>query len=241
MAKPKKQPRWYFSLRSPYSYFAYRDLTERYPDVADAIEWIPFWEPDEVTQKLLDADQVELPIVPMSRAKNFYILQDLRRLSKLRGFEMTVPVDREPNWEVSHLGYLVAADAGKGRDYIDAVYRARWIEGRDITERKTIAEVAEALGLDADAVSNASDDDEIRARGAAALTRSYKDGLFGVPFFVHGFNKFFGVDRLKPYVAAVRGEEPVDGDIDQSWLGEFIELPELVTPGGDGGIAGGCA
>ncbi|UGY94200.1 2-hydroxychromene-2-carboxylate isomerase [Streptomyces gobiensis] len=238
-AKPGKGPRWYFSLRSPYSWMAYRDLTERYPDVADAIEWIPFWEPDEQTAKLLAEAQVELPIVPMSRAKNFYILQDTARLSKARGWTMSWPIDRDPNWEVSHLGYLVAADAGQGRAFIDRVYKARWEQNRDICDREVIGDIGAELGLDAERVANASDDAELRRRGVAALTRSYKDGLFGVPFFVHRRDKYFGVDRLRAYVASMRGEEAPAGDR-QSWLDDLIELPELVTPGGDAGHAGGC-
>ena len=235
----KKPPRWYFSLRSPYSWFAYRDLVERYPDVAEQIEWIPFWEPDELTQRALTDLGVELPIVPMSRAKNFYILQDTRRLARARGLTMTWPVDREPNWEVSHLGYLVAEAAGRGRDYIALVYRDRWERGRDISDRNVIAEVAAELGLDTDRVANASDDEEVRAQGVQTLVRSYKDGLFGVPFFIRGNEKYFGVDRLRADVAASRGEEAPEGR-DLSWLDDLLELPELVRPGADGGHAGGC-
>ncbi len=134
MPRVKKPPRWYFSLRSPYSWFAYLDLTQRYPEVADSLEWIPFWEPDRTTQAMLDEAGVVLPIVEMSRAKNFYILQDLARISKARGLRMTVPIDKDPNWEVSHLAYLAAKAQGLGPQFVDAVYRARWQEGRDITD-----------------------------------------------------------------------------------------------------------
>lgn len=239
MARTPKPPRWYFSLRSPYSWFAYRDLVERYRDVAEQIEWIPFWEPDELTQKMLTEINVELPIVPMSRAKNFYVLQDTRRLAHARGLRMSWPVDRDPVWEVAHLGYLVAEAAGRGRDYVDLVYRTRWEQGRDISDRAVIAEVATELGLDASQVAAACDDTELRGQGVEVLVRSYKDGLFGVPFFIRGNDKFFGVDRLRAYVAAIRGEQPAQG-AELSWLDDLIELPELVRPGGDGGHAGGC-
>jgi 2-hydroxychromene-2-carboxylate isomerase len=239
MAKAPKRPRWYFSLRSPYSYFAYRDLVERYPDVADQLEWIPFWEPDARTQRMLDEINVALTGVPMSRAKNFYILQDTRRLARARGLPLTWPIDRSPNWEVSHLGYLVAEAAGRGRDYVDLVYRARWEHGHNISDRDTIARIATELGLPARQVADASDDPDIRQRGLECLVRSYRDGLFGVPFFVLGHEKFFGVDRLRSVVALARRGQPLDGP-DQAWLDDIIELPELVTPGGDAGPAGGC-
>jgi 2-hydroxychromene-2-carboxylate isomerase len=235
----KKTPRWYFSLRSPYSWFAYRDLTESYSDVLDAVEWIPYWEPDAGTERMLSAEGIELPGVPMSRAKNFYILQDTRRVSKARGWTMTWPVDREPVWEVSHLGYLAAADAGRGREYVDLVYRARWEQGEDISDRATIAGVAIELGLDADRVAGAADDPELRRRGVECLNRGYRDGAFGVPFFVHGIDKFWGTERLRAFVAAVR-DVPVAEVEGIAWQDELVELHELVRAGGDAGHAGGC-
>lgn len=239
MARIKQPPRWYFSLRSPYSWFAYRDLRDNYPDVLDMIEWIPFWEPDETTQRMLDENGVDLPIVPMSRAKNFYILQDARRLAALRGLSMSWPIDSAPHWEIAHLGYIVASDAGLGREFVDLAYTARWQANLDISLRTTVAGIAQQLGLDPSAVANASDDPDVRARGVDCLTRSYKDGLFGVPFFIEGRDRYFGVDRLKAFVSAVRGQPVVPGET-TTWFDDMIELPELVSAGGDAGHAGGC-
>jgi 2-hydroxychromene-2-carboxylate isomerase len=233
----KKPPRWYFSLRSPYSWFAYRDLTERYADVADTIRWSPFWEPDETSQRMLDEAGVQLPIVAMSRAKNFYILQDTRRLARARGWQMSWPIDRNPCWEVAHLAYLLADDAGRGRDFVDRVYRARWAEQRDISSRDTIGEIGDALGLDGRALAAAADDPEVRRRGIECLTASYRDGLFGVPFLIHGADKFFGHDRLQAFVASVRGSA-VDA-VERPWQ-EFVDVPAFSAPGADGGPAGGC-
>ncbi|WEO94734.1 DsbA family protein [Streptomyces sp. FXJ1.172] len=237
MPRPKKPPRWYFSLRSPYSWFAYLDLTQRFPDVADALEWIPFWEPDATTQKMLDEARVELPIVAMSRAKNFYILQDLARISKARGLTMTVPIDKDPNWEVSHLAYLAAKEQGRGKEFVDAVYRARWQEGRDITAPTTMAEIAGELGLPAELLATAADDPQLRKQGFDCLVSSYEDGLFGVPFFIHGRDKFFGVDRLRPFIAAFQGRP--GEDVEENWQ-DHDELPLFAPPAGDAGHAGGC-
>ncbi len=237
MAKTKKPPRWYFSLRSPYSWFAWMDLREKFPDVADGVEWIPFWEPDARTQEMLDEADVELPIVAMSRAKNFYILQDLSRLTRARGLKLTIPVDRDPNWEVSHLAYLAAEEEGRGRDFVEAVYRARWQEGKDICDRAVIGEIAAGLGMDAERFSRAADDPALRKRGFDCLVSSYKDGLFGVPFFVYGREKFWGADRLAHFVAAFRGQSLREAE--ESWQ-DHAELPEFAPAAGDTGHAGGC-
>ncbi len=202
----KKNPRWYFSLRSPSSWFAYRDLSEKHPDVLDRIEWIPYWEPDEESTRLLAGAGVTLPVMPMHRSKNFYILRDARRWAHARGWQVTWPVDRAPHWEVSHLAYLAAEERGLGRQFVDLAYRARWNRGLDLAERSTIAGIADELGLDP-SVADAVDDPDLRIRGVECLIAAYHDDAFGVPFFLHGREAFWGAERVGAFVAAVRGEE----------------------------------
>ncbi|HZN18967.1 MAG TPA: DsbA family protein [Micromonosporaceae bacterium] len=230
----RNRPRIYFSFRSPYSWLAYRDLVDRYPQVATEAQWRPFWEPDPRTEAMLHAAGGSFPYVDMSRAKHFYVLVDVDRLRRERGLSITWPVDREPVWEVPHLAYLVAADAGLGAQFIDRVYQARWSQGRDICAAATMAAVAGELGLPEKQVVGAADDDEMRGRGVKALLEVDRDGVFGVPFFVHGRHKFWGVDRLAAFVRSVTGEpppSPVDG---------APPLETEIRASADQGHAGGC-
>ncbi len=201
-----KHPKFYFSLRSPYSWLAFHDLLRDAPEVADAIDWAPFWEPDARNDEALRERGEQFPYVAMSRAKHLYILQDVARLAGARGLSVKWPVDREPVWEIPHLGYLVALKAGLGREYIAEVCSARWQHGLNICDRATIADIAVRLGLDADEVSNASEDPELRAQGVELLMDVCRDGVFGVPFFVHRFTRFWGIDRLPDFVAHVRSK-----------------------------------
>ncbi|MBX6767591.1 MAG: DsbA family protein, partial [Actinomadura rubrobrunea] len=184
--------RYYFSLRSPYSWLAHRELVERHADVLESVEWVPFFEPDELSERMLTEAGGRFIYTPMSRAKHFYVLQDVRRLAGLRGIAMTWPVDRDPVWEVPHLAYLAARRHGVGPQFVARAYRARWEEGRDICDRATMAELAADLGLPADELAGAADDAALREEGVRALLSIYRDGVFGVPFFVHGFDKYWG-------------------------------------------------
>ncbi|MFJ9691452.1 DsbA family protein [Kitasatospora sp. NPDC101183] len=183
---------------------AYQDLTTRYPDVAEAIDWLPFWEPDDDHHDHLEAAGVQLPYVPMSREKYLYVLQDVRRLARERELRMVWPVDRAPNWEVSHLAYLVARDRGLGRQFIDETYRARWEEGLDISSPEVIARIGAAIGLDPEVLGGAWQDPQVRAQGLEALNAPYRDGVFGVPYFIDGYQRFWGIDRLPGFVSTVR-------------------------------------
>ncbi|MBE1491988.1 2-hydroxychromene-2-carboxylate isomerase [Plantactinospora soyae] len=226
----RRTPRFYFSLRSPYSWLAYRDLLERYPTLANELDWVPFWEPDELSRRLLAEAGGEFVYTAMSRAKHLYVLSDMRRLAADRELEFSWPVDREPCWEIPHLAYLVACRHGAGPEYVAHAYRARWQEGRNICDRATVARIGDALGLDADELASASDDPEVRREGVEALLAIYRDGVFGVPFFVHGFEKFWGVDRLPAFAASV--PLPVRADAGP--------LPVGAPGRTDEGHAGGC-
>ena len=77
----------------------------------------------------------------------------------------------------------------------------------------------------------------VRRRGVACLTESFHDGLFGVPFFAHGRNRFFGHDRLTAFAGAVRGE-PFTGE-PTAWT-DLTAVPAFSAAGADAGPAGGC-
>ncbi|CDR09555.1 DsbA family protein [Streptomyces iranensis] len=254
-AKRSKVPRFYFNFRSPYSWIAYRDLMGRYPDVAQAVEWHLWWEPDAEGERRMAEHGHHFPYSAMSREKHLYILQDVRRLTTDRGLAVSWPVDHDPVWEVPHLPYFLALDAGLGPAWIERVYRARWQEGRDICDRTTIADIAGELGLPAERAAAAADDEELRAgRGLQALLALSDAGAFGVPFFTHGYDKFWGVDRLAAFVASVRsgsgsGFGPGSGSRsrDTPLVGapdaDVAELPDAgfaAARSADPGHAGGC-
>ncbi|HET6859681.1 MAG TPA: DsbA family protein [Streptomyces sp.] len=232
----KKVPRFYFSLRSPYSWLAYRELLDQYPDVAAAVEWRPFFEPDQESERMLAERGGSFPYAAMSRAKHLYVLQDVGRIAKERGVDLTWPVDKDPVWEIPHLAYLVALREGRGPQYIAAAYRTRWEEGRNICDRSVIAGIGAELGLDPAQFAGASDDPGLRDEGVRLLLDIDRDGVFGVPFFVHGFSRFWGLDRLPGFAAHLRERmAPAPG------------LPEPVAGAvgsgaraTDDGHAGGC-
>jgi 2-hydroxychromene-2-carboxylate isomerase len=196
-----RQPRFYFAFRSPYAWMTARLLEARFPSAHEQLDYIPFWEPDAITLDLLRAQGGDIIYTAMSRAKHFYILQDVKRLTAKFGLAMTWPVDVEPWWDLPHLAYLKARRLGKGRAFFWATYAARWERGAAIYLKDTIHDIAIEIGLDPGELLTATDDAEIRAEGAQALLRAHEDGVFGVPFFAVGYEKFWGVDRFEEFAA----------------------------------------
>ena len=100
----RRQPKFYFSFRSPYSWMGAKLLEERLGAETQSIQYVPFFEPDETSTALLLERGERFVYTPMTREKHLYILQDVKRLTHKFGYSMTWPIDREPHWEVSHLG-----------------------------------------------------------------------------------------------------------------------------------------
>jgi len=231
--------RFYFSLRSPYSWLAYLDLRRDHPGLLDALEWRPFWEPDEAMGAALAAAGGSFPYSAMSRAKHLYVLLDVRRLAAARGLTVAWPVDRAPHWEVPHLAYLAAARHGRGREFVEAVYTARWSRGQDICDPATMAAIAVDLGLPPGELRDAAHDADLRAAGVAALLEVCRDGVFGVPFFVHGHDRFWGIDRVEAFAAALAADPPARL-AGAGALAAAARLATAAAAGGDEGHAGGC-
>jgi 2-hydroxychromene-2-carboxylate isomerase len=200
----RRVPRFFFSFRSPYSWLAARLLEERWPSIAEQLEYIPFWEPDAHSLELLSARGGEFFYTPMSQQKHLYILQDIKRLVNKFGYQNAWPIDHHPWWELPHLAYLAARHMGKGHEFFWAVYRARWERAENICSPDVIERLGQHIGVDPEALLSAPENPAIRAEGVDALYRIYQDSVFGVPFFSYGFEKFWGLDRLEDFVARLQ-------------------------------------
>lgn len=199
----KRRPRVYFSLRSPFSWFAMRQLEERLPEADQLFDFVPFFEPDADFKRELEERGAEFHYVPMSKAKHLYILQDTKRLAQRYGYPMVWPIDVDPWWVLPHLAWLKARRLGVHREYYRAVMQARWERGEDICETDVLHRILTDAGLQADTLVAAPSDPEIREEGLQALVQVYEDDIFGVPYFKLGFHRFWGLDRLDDFLAAL--------------------------------------
>lgn len=208
---------YFFSFRSPYSWLASLRL-KRLIDEAKELELVPFFEPDDISQKLLSLRCGEFPYRTMSDAKHRYILKDIRRLAKKACIDHKWPVDPDPWWEPSHLGYLKAQELGVANPYFWEVYKARWHDQINISLPESIFNICQNAGLDeqsSELIAAASDDDGMRQQGAEALYRIYREDIFGVPMFVKKRQQFWGIDRLEDFLAYINRGDLIDApDID---------------------------
>jgi len=174
---------FYFNFRSPYCYLASNAVWDIFE--GDHINLL--WRPLGGWSGRSDPERAKIKI-PSVR-------QDIKRWANKLGIPMTPPpITTDPTR--AGAASLLAEREGKLKDYIVEVMRAEWAEGRDIGDLGVLRDVAERIGLDADAVALAAND----ASNLAALDRHAEQAkvknVFGVPSFVIGDEVFWGNDRL---------------------------------------------
>jgi 2-hydroxychromene-2-carboxylate isomerase len=181
-------------------------LREAVPDLFQAFECVPYFDPDPQTTAALVQRGGQFHYVQMSRAKHLYMLLDTKRLAQRLGYPMAWPVDVDPWWELPHLGFLQARRHGCEERFYDAVVRARWGRGEDVCQPDAVRDAARAAGLDPDAAAGAPDDPAVRAEGVDCLYQAYLDDVFGIPYLKWGRHRFWGFDRLDAFLAVWRKE-----------------------------------
>lgn len=105
-------------------------------------------------------------------------------------------VTRAPNTRDAHRVLLLAQEHGRLWEVADAVYRAYFAEGRDVTDAATLAEVASAAGLNAAEVRAMLAGDGYADEVDAAQELADRSGITGVPFVV--FDGRFAVSGAQP-------------------------------------------
>jgi 2-hydroxychromene-2-carboxylate isomerase len=109
-----------------------------------------------------------------------------------------------PRRSVEAMRLLVAAPEEVRPALTHALYRAYWVEGRDIADRAVLGELAAAHGVALEVIDAPATRDALFAETAAAAER----GLFGVPAFGVGDRIFWGQDRMHLVERALTGHAP---------------------------------
>jgi 2-hydroxychromene-2-carboxylate isomerase len=130
-------------------------------------------------------------------SRNDYSAQDRARQAKKLG----LPCNPQPLYAAANpapAAYaVIAAQAAGGGDLpglVAAITRALWAEDRDIADDDTLRPLLAAHGF----AEDTADRGMLMAAEAYAanLEEAVSRGVFGLPFFVVGDQKFWGQDRL---------------------------------------------
>jgi 2-hydroxychromene-2-carboxylate isomerase len=93
-------------------------------------------------------------------------------------------------------GLIAAGRRGEGEKFMEAVLRAMWEQGEKMDDPDIVAKVLSAASLDARAILEACQDQDVKAELTANTASAAARGAFGIPTFFVGTEMFFGKERL---------------------------------------------
>jgi 2-hydroxychromene-2-carboxylate isomerase len=108
---------------------------------------------------------------------------------------------RNPHFPVNTLqimrGAVAAKRLGVFEAYVEAVYRAMWVQGLKMDDPAVIRAALEAAGLPADQLLALTQDEAVKAELIGNTEAAVAHGVFGSPSFLVDGELFFGKDRLR--------------------------------------------
>ena len=182
--------RFYFAYNSPYAFLANTRVARELGPLGVILDYKPVYSPRTGGGPDLDSPRFR------------YMFEDVARFAAAYGLAMNPGPFADTRRACT--GLLFARAEGRGTAYHDAVYAARFLEGRDIGDPDTLATIAGQSGLDRARFVAALDDPQWAAALAASNADAQTDHVFGFPFFVFQGQRFWGNDRLEWLSAAIR-------------------------------------
>ena len=108
---------------------------------------------------------------------------------------------RNPNFPVNTITMMRGAVFAQGKeweaDYIDAMFRAMWERGLNMSDPEQIGIVLSEAGLPVAEIVAAISDSEVKQRLIDNTANSVARGNFGSPSFFVNEELFFGKDKLR--------------------------------------------
>jgi 2-hydroxychromene-2-carboxylate isomerase len=121
-----------------------------------------------------------------------------------------VPFKPNPFFPINTLGLMRGAVAaqidGIFERYHPAIYKAMWVDGRNLNDMAEVAAVLGEAGLDARKVGGRIQDQDVKDRLKATTDEAVARGVFGAPTSFVGDMMFFGNDRLPFVEMALKGD-----------------------------------
>jgi 2-hydroxychromene-2-carboxylate isomerase len=182
---------FYFDFSSPYGYFA----AEKIDALAARHGRGTIWRPILLGAVFKITGQQPLTTIPL---KGSYTVHDLKRSA--RWFELPFRIPSrfpDPSQAPCRAFYwLYDRDPDAAKALAQALYRAYFVEDRDISNPEVTANVAAKLGHDKDVIAQAINDPAVKERLKTEIDAAVERGVFGSPYVIVDGEPFWGSDRL---------------------------------------------
>ncbi|AKF09286.1 2-hydroxychromene-2-carboxylate isomerase [Sandaracinus amylolyticus] len=183
---------FFFDVGSPYTYLAATQVTAIEARTGVRVRHRPF-----LLGGVFKATGNTPPAQVASRGR--WMVQDLGRWAAKYGVPFAI-ASRFPLNTLATQRVLAAAERTGGEAAVRALalplFRAFWVEDRDVSSPAVLVEVANACGLDGTMLVESANAPETKELLRASTEEAVARGAFGAPSFFVGDQLFFGNDRI---------------------------------------------
>jgi 2-hydroxychromene-2-carboxylate isomerase len=182
---------FYFEFSSPYGYIASEMVEEVERRTGRAMTWRPIL----LGPMFKATGQAPLTEIPL---KGEYAKRDFLRSAAFH----RVPYRHPSKFPIGTVAaarafyWLADRDPQLARRVAKSLYRAFFVEDRDISAPATVVEIAAKEGADATQLATALEDPVLKDRTKREVEAAMARGVFGSPFFIVDGEPFWGNDRL---------------------------------------------
>lgn len=188
---------FHFDFGSPNAYLSHLAIPGVEERTGVKIDYIPV-----LLGGLFKATNNVSPAISLAGIENKPAYQQLETQRFLKKHGIT-EYNFNPHFPVNTLhimrGAIAAGKEGVFEAYVNAVYRAMWVDQKKMDDPDIILEVLNAAGLDGTKLMEMTQDPQIKGVLIANTEASVKRGNFGSPTFFCGDEMFFGKDKLRDF------------------------------------------
>jgi 2-hydroxychromene-2-carboxylate isomerase len=183
--------RFYFDFASPYAYFAADQIDAIGKEFGREVDWQPV-----LMWAVFRAQGIAAPFDSPARRK--YMLHDMQRSAAFFGLPYRHPEKMPLSAHLAgRLYYAVKQDDPEvAQRMARRLLPAFFVDGRDISDLQTLAELAGEFGIDTQKAIEGMNGPAGRAGLEAAVADAVDAGVIGSPYFLIDGQGMFGADRL---------------------------------------------
>ena len=182
---------FYFDFSSPYGYLA----SERIDAIAARHGRDVTWRPYLMGVAMKTTGSTPLVNRPMMGAYSRHdMTRSARRLDLPLTFPKPFPIATVAACRAVY--WLERTDAAAAKALAQALYRAYFVDARNISEPDVVADVAAGTGADRDALLAGIQEPAVKDRLKEVTGAAIERGVFGSPFFMVDDEPFWGHDRM---------------------------------------------
>ncbi len=201
-----KEVLFYFDFSSPFAYLGATQIESVAARHHASVAYRPF-----LLGALFKAiGTPDVPLFSMPSAKQAVIQADMLRWADHWAVPFRFPT-RFPMITVKPLRMVLQVPADHRAALVGPIFRAAWVEDRDLSDDGELVAIATSAGFDGPALVAGTRDEAVKHGLKTSTEEAVRRGLCGAPSFVVGDLLLWGQDRLDFVGRALDGWRPTHG------------------------------